>query len=505
MQPEAAPKKQAAALLLILGSMSAYSAVAVMLAYFGILTVISHFTSRSGDNNAFFRGDRRSPWWLVAFGMIGTSVSGASFVSVPGMVRDADMSYLQMCLGFIPGYLLVAFVLLPVYYRLRVTSVYDYLERRFGRMSHKTGALFFILSKLTGAAARLYIVCLVLQRFVFDSLGIPYEATVVVTLFFTWLYTRRSGVRTLVWTDALQTLALVAALFAILVIVAGRMGLDAQGVAEYVNASPHGRVFVFDDWRSGRFFWKEFLAGMFIVVVMTGLDQDMMQKNLSCKSLRDAQKDMTCCGVAFLPMNVLFLVLGVLLYGYCSQNGITVPGRGDDLLPTLAAGGWLGSLVPALFMIGIVAAAFSSADSALTALTTSFCVDMLGVERKGLSEEQAVRTRRVVHIGVTLVFILTIMAFKAINSTSVIDAIYTMASYTYGPLLGLFVFGMFTRRSPADRYVPAAAVIPPVLCYALNVTLARLCGYHFGYELLLLNGALTFAGLWVLSAGNRRA
>lgn len=484
--------------------MSAYTAVIVVLAYFGVLILISHFTSKSGDNNAFFRGNRQSPWWLVAFGMIGTSISGASFVSVPGMVQDANMSYLQMCLGFVPGYLLVAYVLLPIYYRLRLTSIYDYLNKRFGLSSHKTGASFFIISKLTGAAARLYIVCLVLQRFVFDSLGIPYEVTVVVTLFFTWLYTRKSGVRTLVWTDALQTLALVVALFAILVIVAGKMGLDAQGVVNYVSNSPHGRVFVFDDWKSGQFFWKEFLAGMFIVVVMTGLDQDMMQKNLSCKNLRDAQKDMTCYGIAFLPMNILFLALGVLLYGYCAQSGITVPEHSDDLLPMLAAGGYLGMLVPVLFMIGIVAAAFSSADSALTALTTSFCIDILGVERKGYSPERAVRTRRYVHIGVTLAFILFIVAFKAINSTSVIDAIYTMASYTYGPLLGLFVFGMFTRRVPNDKYVPYVAIAAPVICYVLNVVLVRSFGYHFGYELLLLNGVLTFAGLWALSVRNGR-
>ena len=280
--------------------------------------------------------------------------------------------------------------------------------------------------------------------------------------------------------------------------------LDAQGVVNYVSNSPHGRVFVFDDWKSGQFFWKEFLAGMFIVVVMTGLDQDMMQKNLSCKNLRDAQKDMTCYGIAFLPMNILFLALGVLLYGYCAQSGITVPEHSDDLLPMLAAGGYLGMLVPVLFMIGIVAAAFSSADSALTALTTSFCIDILGVERKGYSPERAVRTRRYVHIGVTLAFILFIVAFKAINSTSVIDAIYTMASYTYGPLLGLFVFGMFTRRVPNDKYVPYVAIAAPVICYVLNVVLVRSFGYHFGYELLLLNGVLTFAGLWALSVRNGR-
>ncbi len=487
----------------ILKLMNAYTAIIVMVAYFGVLLLVSRFTSKSSDNNAFFRGNHQSPWWLVAFGMIGSSISGASFVSVPGMVRDVNMSYLQMCIGFVPGYMLVAFVLLPIYYKLRLTSIYDYLNRRFGAASHKTGASFFIISKMTGAAARLYLVCLVLQRFVFDQLGVPYEATVVVTLLLTWMYTRKSGVRTLVWTDALQTLALIVALFAVIFIVAGQMNLDARGVADFVSQSPHGRIFVFDDWKSGQFFWKEFFAGMFIVVVMTGLDQDMMQKNLSCKNLRDAQKDMTCCGFAFLPMNLLFLSLGVLLYGFCAQQGIVLPERTDDLLPSLAVGGYLGAFVPVLFIIGIVAAAFSSADSALTALTTSFCIDIIGIERKGYSKERAVKTRRYVHVGVTVAFVLFIVGFKALNSTSVIDAIYTMASYTYGPLLGMFVFGLFTKKKPVDRYVPYLAIASPVVCYVINVLLVRLADYHFGYELLLINGLFTFVGLLLLSFKKR--
>lgn len=484
--------------------MSAYTVILIMAGYFGLLLFISHLTSRNKDNNAFFRGNRQSPWWLVAFGMIGTSISGVSVVSVPGMVRDMDMTYLQMCLGFVPGYLLVAFVLLPVYYRLRLTSIYDYLSKRFGNTSHKTGATFFLISKLCGAAARLFMACLVLQTFVFDQFGIPFEVTAIATLALTWAYTRKSGVRTLVWTDAIQTLALITAVVSILIIVSGAMGLNFKGVVEFVSNSPHGRVFEFQDWRSGQYFWKEFISGIFIVIVMTGLDQDMMQKNLSCKNLRDAQKDMSTCGLAFLPMNLLFLSLGVLLYGFCAQNNIATPAQTDNLLPMLASEGYLGTVVPVMFIIGIIAAAFSSADSALTALTTSFCIDILGIESKDISPKQAIKTRQLVHAGVTVVFIFFILAFKAINSTSVIDAVYIMASYTYGPLLGLFAFGMFTRRMPRDRFVPIVAIASPILCYAINTATSRFTGYHFGYELLLLNGAFTFLGLWTLSTGRER-
>lgn len=485
--------------------MSAYTIILIMAGYFGLLLLISHFTSRSSDNNAFFRGERKSPWWLVAFGMIGTSISGVSVVSVPGMVRDMSMTYLQMCLGFVPGYILVAYVLLPVYYKLRLTSIYDYLESRFGHTSHKTGAWFFLISKLCGAAARLFLACLVLQRFVFDKFGIPFEVTAVATLLLTWIYTRRSGVKTLVWTDALQTLALITAVVTMLIVVSHTMGLNFSGIVSYVHQSPYGRIFVFDNWRSGQYFCKEFISGIFIVIVMTGLDQDMMQKNLSCKNLRDAQKDMTAYGLAFLPMNMLFLALGVLLYGYCAQRGIATPEHTDELLPMLASGGYLGAVVPVMFVIGIIAAAFSSADSALTALTTSFCIDILGLERGSVSREKAAGTRRRVHLMVTLAFILFILAFKALNSTSVIDAVYIMASYTYGPLLGMFAFGMFTRRQPRDKYVPIVAIISPVICYLASLAATTFTSYRFGYELLLLNGLLTFLGLLLLSCRRSRA
>lgn len=479
--------------------MSGLIILGTVAAYFGLLLLISRFTGKKADNDTFFRGNRQSPWYLVAFGMIGTSLSGVSFVSVPGMVAYTQMTYLQMCIGFFFGYLAVAYVLLPLYYRMNLTSIYSYLHSRFGPVAHQTGAGFFLLSKMVGAAARLYLTCLILQRFVFDEIGVPYTGTVLITLFLVWLYTRRNGIRTLVWTDAIQTLCLVTALIIILGIVASRMGLDMEGLWHTVRHSTNGRIFVFDDWISKQNFWKQFFSGVFIVIVMTGLDQDMMQKNLTCKNLKDAQKDMCSYGFCFIPINFLFLALGVLLYIFVEQQGIQIPNNSDDLLPMLASEGYLGASVLILFTIGIVAAAFSSVDSALTALTTTFCIDILGIERKNLEKTKAERLRRQVHLWIVIVFTSFTLLFKSLNNTSVIDSIYIMASYTYGPLLGLFCFGLFTRRIPRDRYVPIVAISSPIICYLLNIYIPMWTGYSFGYELLMLNGMLTFAGLWCLS------
>ena len=471
--------------------------------YFGLLLLISRITSRHTTNNdAFFRGNRQSPWYIVSFGMIGASLSGVTFVSVPGMVGSIDMTYMQTVFGFSVGYLVIAHILLPLYYKLNLTSIYTYLGDRIGKHSYKTGASFFLLSKMIGAAARLYLVCLILQNFVFGPIHIPFFLTVIGIVLLIWLYTRRSGIRTIVWTDSLQTFCLIAALGLILYEVCTKMNLDFSGWMQTIQSNEHSRIFVFDDWQSKQNFFKQFFSGIFITIVMTGLDQDMMQKNLTCRNLKDAQKNMYCYGISFIPVNYLFLTLGILLLLLAPQMGLSIPKAGDEILPMFAAEGHLGFPVLICFTIGIIAAAFSSADSALTALTTSFCVDILNVRK--LSEEKAERKRKQVHFGVSVIFILFILLFKAVNDKSVIDAIYTIASYTYGPLLGLFIFGLFTKMAPRDRLVPYVAVASPFICYAVDYFTFRYTGYKFGYEMLMFNGLLTFIGLSLLSIHKKK-
>lgn len=464
--------------------------ILTILSYFAVLLLVSRLTANQSTNDTFYRGNRQSPWYLVAFGMIGASISGVTFVSVPGMVNTIGMTYLQTCLGFVLGYVAVAFVLLPIYYRLNLTTIYSYLQQRLGTRSYKTGAWFFLLSKMSGAAVKFYVVCMILQRFVLDALGIPFVLTVLVLVALIWLYTRRGGIKTLVWTDTFQTFCMFMALIFIIVNVMSMLNLSVNEAVTTIVQDERSRVFVFDDWVSKQNFWKLFVSGIFIVVVMTGLDQDMMQKNLTCKTLREAQKDMCTYGLAFVPANLLFLCLGVLLSMLAQQEGIALPSSGDELLPMFAATGKMGNMVVVLFTIGIVAASFSSADSALTALTTTYCVDI-----KEKADDEALRHR--VHAGMSVVFVIFILLFRTFNSTNLIDAIYILVSYTYGPLLGLFAFGLFTKYQVTDRWVPYFAILSPILCYALDVLVQQLWGYHFGYELLMLNGAFTFAGLYV--------
>lgn len=472
--------------------------IITVLLYFAALMLFSRITAQRGDNNqTFFRANRRSPWYMVAFGMVGASISGITFVSVPGMTMFTGMTYVQMCIGFILGYFAVAFVLLPVYYRLNLTTIYTYLKERLGMRSYKTGAWFFLISKMTGAAVRFYVVCIILQRFVLDAIGVPFALTVVAMVALIWLYTRRGGIKTLVWTDTFQTTCMFAALILIIYNVMGQLGMSATDAVKAIATDEHSRMFVMDDWISKQNFWKQFLSGAFVVIVMTGLDQDMMQKNLTCRTLREAQKDMCTYGFAFVPANILFMALGVLLMQLAQKDGIALPASGDELLPMFAATGRLGSTVVVLFTIGIVAASFSSADSALTALTTSYCVDIR--QREG--DEQL---RRRAHIGIAVVFGLFILLFKTLNSTSVIDAIYILCSYTYGPLLGLFAFGLFTRRKPCDKLVPYIAVASPIVCFALEKTAMQCWGYKFGYELLMINGLLTFMGLYASGIVGRK-
>ena len=472
-----------------------------ILGYFAVLLLLSRLTARRSDNDTFYRGNRQSPWYMVAFGMVGASISGITFVSVPGMVLQTDMTYMQTCLGFIIGYVLVAFVLLPIYYRWNLTTIYSYLERRLGLKAYKTGAWFFLLSKMTGASVRFYVVCLIVAQVLGEgswaqALGgrrVLFPVVVVAMTCLIWLYTRRGGIKTLVWTDTFQTTCMFTALLLIIYNVIGELGMSPSEAVQAIARDSHSRMFVMDDWVSRQNFWKQFLSGIFIVIVMTGLDQDMMQKNLTCKSLRDAQKDMCAYSVAFVPANLLFMSLGVLLVLLAQAKGVDLPAKSDELLPMFAATGQLGTAVVVLFTIGIVAASFSSADSALTAMTTSFCVDICQRPRDE-------RLRRRVHVAMAVVFMALILMVEAVNSTSVIDAIYILCSYTYGPLLGLFAFALLTRRRLVrPSLVPFIAIASPLLCYGLNLLATNCLGYQFGYELLMLNGALTFLGLWLIS------
>ena len=474
--------------------------IATILIYFAVLLAISRLTQRRATNDTFFRANRQSPWYMVAFGMVGASISGVTFVSVPGMVLTSQMTYLQVCLGFIVGYLAVAFVLLPVYYKLNLTSIYAYLGQRLGQRSYHTGAWFFLLSKMVGASVKFYVVCMILQQFVCDALGVPFAVTVSVMVLLIWLYTRKGGVRTLVFTDMFQTLCLFSALLIIIFMVMRQMDFSLMDAVRSVTSDERSRIFVMDQWQSPHYFWKQFLSGAFIVIVMTGLDQDMMQKNLTCRTLREAQKDMCSYGVAFVPANMLFMALGVLLAQLFERQGMAIPAKGDELLPFYVENtsslfllpSSLSHLTSALFILGIVAASFSSADSALTSLTTSYCVDI-----KGRVDDE--RLRKHAHLAICALFVVFILLFHQFNHTSLIDAIYTIVSYTYGPLLGLFAFGLFTRHQVHDRWVPLVCVASPIICYAADYWAQQQWNYHFGYELLMINGLLTFVALRLLA------
>lgn len=470
----------------------------IIILYFSLLFVISWFSSRRAGNEAFFLGNRKSPWLVVAVGMIGSSISGVTFISVPGWVVDSHFSYMQMILGYVVGYVVIAEVLLPLYYRLKLTSIYSYLEGRFGKYSYKTGASFFLLSRSTGTAFRLYLMAVVLQMVIFDAWNIPFWLTVVVTLAFILLYTYRGGIRTIIWTDLLQTVFMLASVVLTIVLIGKNLNLGLSGIVKTVSEHEYSRIFFFDDFTDPRHFLKQFLGGMFITIVMTGLDQDMMQKNLSCRSLRDASKNVYLYGVSFIPVNLLFLSLGVLLVVFSTAKGIAIPAMRDDLYPLIATRGGMGIAVPILFILGLIAAAYSSADSALTALTTSFTVDILGIS--GRDEKTVTRIRKRVHIAVTLAVMIIILVFREINNQSVIGAVFTVAGYTYGPLLGLYAFGLFTKRDIIDKATPYIAVASPMIAYVLNkYSVQLLWGYRFGYELLVINGLITFLGLLIFS------
>ncbi len=478
--------------------MSSFWIVVILVFYFGMLLLISRITGRRTDNLGFFLGNRASPWYVVAFGMIGASLSGVTFISVPGWVGSSHFSYLQMVLGYLAGYQVIVHFLLPLYYRLGLTSIYSYLESRFGFWSHKSGAFYFILSRTIGAAARLFIASAVLQMALYDSLGIPFWAGVLITIALIWLYTFRGGIKTIIWTDTLQTLFMLLALVFTIGFIWRETGLGLGGLLEQFRERGYSRIFHFDDFVGDRLhFLKYFLGGMFITITMTGLDQDMMQKNLSCRSLKDAQKNMNWFSLSLIPVNMLFLFLGGLLFLFAGIKGIALPEASDDLFPMIATQGFLPSFVTLIFIIGLTAAAFSSADSAMTALTTAITVDMLGISRR--SEEEVKRMRLKVHVVLALVMLGVILLFKALNNRSIIDTIFTIAGYTYGPLLGLYAFGMFSHHKVRDKWVPLVVLVSPVLTYAIQAFSPRMLGgYVFGFELLLINGLLTVLMLWLI-------
>lgn len=479
--------------------MSASLILYSFIAYTALLFLISFITSHKSDNESFFLGNRKSPWFVVAYGMIGASLSGVTFISVPGWVDSASFSYMMVVFGYLLGYLAIARVLLPLYYRLQLTSIYTYLLDRFGFHAYKTGAFYFLLSRVIGASFRMFLVVNVLQIFVFDEYGIPFWLTVIIFMFLINLYTFKGGIKTIVWTDMLQTTFMLTAVVLTIFIMKEEMGLSFKNLVNDIVDSDYSKI-VFTNWQDKRFFVKEFFSGAFIAIVMTGLDQDMMQKNLSCRNVKDAQKNIITLSWILVPVNLIFLGLGAALLIFAQQKGITISGTTDTLFPEIALK-HLGSLAGIVFIIGLISAAYSSADSALTALTTSFTVDVLGINRKSnLTGKQKTNIRYRAHFSIAILLILVIIIFKTINNEAVISELFTVAGYTYGPLLGLYTFGLFTQKQVKDKWVPFIAILSPVLCYFLSkYSVQLLWGYKFGFEILIVNGIFMFMGLLMIS------
>ncbi|WP_020530774.1 sodium:solute symporter [Flexithrix dorotheae] len=475
----------------------------VIFGYFILLICISYFTSRKADTDTFFTGNRQSPWYLVAFGMIGASLSGVTFISVPGEVGNSDWTYFQIVLGYLLGYLVIGTVLMPLYYRLNLVSIYTYLQDRFGIWSYKTGSFFFLLSQTIGASFRLFLVAGVLQIAFFDSFGVPFEVSVLITIILIWLYTFKGGIKTIVWTDSLQTFFMLLSVCISIYIIAQQLDLSFNQVMDKVGNSDYSKIFIWD-WKPGNNFFKQFFSGAFIAIVMTGLDQNMMQKNLTCKNIGEAQKNMLWFSITLVFVNLLFLSLGVLLYVFAEDQGIVLAineetGKllsTDKLFPNLAINHF-NLLAGVIFLLGITAAAYSSADSSLTSLTTAFCVDFLNFDK--LPEEKRKQTRMIVHIGFSVILFLAIFIFNKINDDSVINSVFRAAGYTYGPLLGLFSFGLFTKYKVKDKFVLPLCLATPIISYILNANSeVWFGGYIFGFEILIVNGALTFIGLFLL-------
>jgi SSS family solute:Na+ symporter len=463
-----------------------------------LLFLVTYFTARRADSHSFFLGNKISPWFVVAYGMIGASLSGVTFMSVPGWVKETQFSYMVVVFGYLFGYFVIALVLLPLYYRLKLTSIYSYLEQRFGFWSYKTGAGFFILSRTLGASLRMFLVINVLQVFVFDAWHVPFWINVLIFIVLIILYTLKGGIRTIVWTDTLQTTFMLLAVVLSIISISRELGKPVADLIPVIKTEGITRMFI-TDWHHERFFLKQFFSGMFITIVMTGLDQEMMQKNLSCRNIREAQKNMFTFSGILVFVNLLFLFLGAILLIYSQNRGVVVDST-DDLFPAIALK-FLSPVAGLVFLIGLISAAFPSADGALTSLTTSFSIDFLSLDRKsGMTEKARTRIRYAVHITIAFIFFISILIFKKLNNKAVIDNLFTIAGYTYGPLLGLYSFGLFTGRKANDKITPYIAVLSPVICYLLSRYSVELFnGYKFGFELLLLNGFITFLGLWFFS------
>ncbi len=469
------------------------------LIYTLLIFSISRFTARKANNESYFLGNRNSPWYVVAYGMIGASLSGVTFMSVPGLVEAESFSYMVLVMGYLAGYFVIALVLLPMYYKMNLTSIYTYLEKRFGFSSYKTGAFYFIISRLIGTSFRMFLVVNVLQLFVFDHWGIPFGVTVGLFMVLILLYTFQGGIKTIVWTDTLQTTFMISAVIITIFIIANSLGMSLGDLWGEASSRGYTKMFI-TDHNHERFFLKQFFAGMFITIVMTGLDQDMMQKNLSCRNLRDAQKNIFTFGFILIPVNLMFLFLGAVLWIYAGQFDIMLPQTSDDLFPTLALQ-YLSVAAGLTFFFGLISAAYSSADGTLTALTTVFCIDFLGLKRRpDMTEQKIKRIRYAVHIAFSVIVLFIIVGYRAINDTALISKLFTIAGYTYGPLLGLYFFGLYTKMEVRDKWVPLLCIASPILSYLLSIHSQEwLWGYKFGFEILIVNGGITALGLWALA------
>jgi len=487
--------------------MSATYILILIALYFGVLLLISYLTSKDDSNETFFRANKNAPWYLVAFGMIGASLSGITFISVPGWVATKNFAYMQMVLGFVVGYFIIANVLLPLYYKMNLTSIYTYLEERFGKTAHKTGALLFLVARIAGASLRLFLVATVLQLLIFNELHVPFVVTVTITILLIWIYTFKGGIKTIIWTDTLQTLFMLISLAISAYLIASDLDLSLSEVVTTVKDSEYSKIFFFDDFNAGNYFWKQFLAGIFIAVSMTGLDQGMMQKNLTVSTLKDSQKNMYWFSIALLFVNLLFLGLGVLLLKYADHNQIDLAAldiKGDAIFPHIAVKTNLGIAAAIFFVLGLIAAAYSSADSSMTAITTSFSIDILQIDKKYSPEKQK-SIRKKVHIGISILFVFVLVLYDfLITDRSIIGAIFKFAGYTYGPLLGLFVFGLYTKKKIKDKFVPYIVIISPILTYLIS-TIPEILNwkYQFSFELLLVNASLTFIGLLLISKSEK--